>query len=150
METNQLEPIRKKAQDAVDCGEIQNLFGRYQYLHAIVQDQRIPSLFSDSEPDIRVDLGDGVIEGQEPVKAYYACQTPYKGQLNARALLNPMIEIAGDGNTAKGLWVTAGTETFVTWNENPTAENFPSHTACNTMKPIKSTKWRIGSGIVLA
>lgn len=112
------------AQKAVDRGDLENLFGRYLYLHSVVQDSRIPALFSEKQEDIRLDLSTGVIEGQVNLRAYFESQKPHRGQMLGRTLLNPMIEIAADRETAKGLFVAAGHDTFVSYDK-PSFEEYP-------------------------
>lgn len=123
-ELERVDQLLKDAQNAYDRSEIENLFGSYMYLHSLVQDSRTLSFFAQTKEDIRIDLGNGIIEGREDLAAYFASKTPLKGQMLGRSLVNPMIVVAGDGETAKGLWVTAGHDTFVTYEE-PDPKEFP-------------------------
>lgn len=120
----QVDEMLRDARQAADRWELESLFGRYQYWHSVVKDGRIPALFSQKKEDVRVDFGNGVIEGQADIRDFFESQKPHRGQMLGRTLLNPMIEIAQDGETAKGLFVAAGHDTYVSYDK-PDFKEFP-------------------------
>lgn len=107
-----LAALRLKAERARARGEIESLFGRYTLLQSILEEEKIPELFAQKTPGVTVRMsGYGTMHGIEGVKKLYNDKNPkYKGRLNVHAALGPIIEIARDGLTAKGLWFLDGEE----------------------------------------
>ena len=96
--------------------EIQNLMGTYTVNHVPKNMADHVELFALEMPDVSVEVGDrGVYRGPEAVKALFG-QTftmDLKGNLLIHYLATPMIEVAGDGKTAKGVWRSPGIEAVV-------------------------------------
>ena len=104
--------LRLKIERARARSEIESLFGRYTMLQSILEEEKIPDLFAQKTPGVKVRMaGYGTMHGIAGVKKLYTDRNPkYKGRLNVHAALGPIIEIAGDGQTAKGLWFLDGEE----------------------------------------
>jgi hypothetical protein len=94
--------------------EIQNLMGRYQVLHTPKTFWRTPELFALKQPDVSVEIAMwGVYIGAEQIKRHYQkilASSP-AGTMFEHHLTTPMIEVAEDGQTAKGVWISPGHET---------------------------------------
>lgn len=108
--------LRATAQTARDRGDIQNLFSRYMYLHNAFHDPEIVPLWAKKgTPGIRAQYSNnGVYTSWDSIMAYHAQRPNPKGKLVFHYLASPLIEVAADGQTAKGLFVMAGVESGLT------------------------------------
>ena len=98
--------LEYNAQVAVDKLEIQNLMGRYMYRHSLIMDGEIPELYATTVEVTRHDVGRGIYVGLEGIKRYHTSKRPrYRGKQIIHNQCNPIIEVAKDGQTAKGLWI---------------------------------------------
>lgn len=97
--------------------EITNLMGRYQYLHAAHMDQQILDELWAKDPGIHMEEGpygvylydrNGVADFY--TQKYQMNQPAQPGRLTLTSISTPVIEVAGDGKTAKGVWISFGTE----------------------------------------
>lgn len=100
-----------------DREQIENLMGRYQYLFSAYQCTEIlQQLWSKDEGIHLEDGASGVyLYDRNGVGDYYRQRfgegTPaLPGHMRMDALTNPVIEVAKDGKTAKGLWISIGHE----------------------------------------
>jgi hypothetical protein len=96
---------------------IQNLMGRYTVNWVPKNVHRALDFYALDQPDVSVEIADrGVFIGPEAVKLFFAELSPMSqvvGNLLIHYLASPMIEIAGDGQTAKGVWRSPGIEAVV-------------------------------------
>ena len=113
------EIYRKKIQRLDDIQEIQNLMGRYVYEHEVMKDPEFAdTIYAQKAPDVSWEVAHiGFFQGKEGVKKILQAHgpdsgTPAPGTLFLHALCTPVIEIAGDGKTAKGVWHSPGAETM--------------------------------------
>lgn len=123
-----------------DKREIQNLAGKYVTSLLLMRDSTIFDDFWAGSGDVCLSFNDGSYVGEEAVRGYYAASAeitakksafirdlfPEKlgdlfdeeifgvGQLRAMPITTPVIEIAEDGKTAKGIWHVQGSENGVT------------------------------------
>ncbi len=106
-----LEKLAKLTQEAKDIAEIKNLFATYQFNHSLIYDENTMEmeLFAQHQDDVRHDWGE-VLEGKEELEKYYVGRPRYRGKMILHALANPIIYVAEDGKTAKGLWLSVGHE----------------------------------------
>ena len=114
--------------------EIKNLMGKYVSSQLLNWEGKIYDLFWSKRDDVCLGFNDGYYKGADAVKGYfeaYAAATMIKsktlqaifpeelgklsdeelygvGPFKARPLTSPFIEVAGDGQTAKGIWMSAG------------------------------------------
>jgi hypothetical protein len=98
--------------------ELTNLMGRYQYLHTGGQMNLIGrELFAYDLPDARCEYGPLGVFGPEKSLAFFDAMTEAftagKGQcspglLELHQITTPVLEVAGDNQTAKGLWMSTG------------------------------------------
>jgi hypothetical protein len=95
-----------------DRAAVENLFSRYMYLHSAFQDRQIPALWvKKGTPGIHAQYSNnGVYTTWDSVMVYHQDRPHPTGKLVFHYSANPMIEVAADGKTAKGLWVVAGVE----------------------------------------
>ena len=96
--------------------ELHNLMGRYtvnfspQYMH------RALDFYALDRPDVSVEIADrGVYVGAETLRKLFGAQfaMSLKGNLLIHYLATPMIEVARDGQSAKGVWRSPGIEAVV-------------------------------------
>jgi hypothetical protein len=107
----------KTIQMLKDVHEVQNLMGRYIYLHEVNRDSEFPdTIYAQKTPGVSAEVatagayvGKGIRKMFEPMPGMPA--GPMKGGLFTHPLTTPVIEIAGDGKTAKGIWISPGYET---------------------------------------
>lgn len=123
-----------------DKREIQNLAGKYVTSLLIMRDSTIFDDFWAGAEDVCLSFNDGSYVGPDAVRGYFAAnaeitakksefiraQFPEKlgalsseeifgvGQLRAMPITTPVIELAEDGKTAKGIWHVQGSENGVT------------------------------------
>lgn len=118
-----------------DQRAIKNLMGKYANLVILNREGEILERFwSNNETDLYLGFNDGAYEGREAIDAYYKAtveRTTLVGKLlqkrfpeelgdksdeelygvgpfKVRPLASPVIEVASDGATAKGLWYCQG------------------------------------------
>jgi SnoaL-like domain len=101
---------------AKDRGEIENLFSTYMYLHNAFGDEEIiPLWVKPGTPGIRAQYSNiGVYTTWESVTEYHRDRPAPKGKLILHYTTTPVIEVAADGETAKGLWIMTGLESGLT------------------------------------
>jgi hypothetical protein len=100
--------------------DVQNLMSRYTYYQsAAMQDETI-SLFAQHTPGTRAEMLWGVYDGLDSVKKCYKLDHLQHSDLKKRAgvmqidtLTTPIIQVAGDGKTAKGVWISPGLDSTV-------------------------------------
>jgi hypothetical protein len=123
-----------------DCREVQNLMGKFVTAMQLKKDTEIPAAFWAGADDVSLGFNGGFYVGQEAVKGYFAYRDertkaesavikslfPEKtkgltekelygvGQMTINPITTPLVELSGDGKTAKGLWHTFGLENGVT------------------------------------
>lgn len=100
-----------------DIQEIHNIMGRRAYLHSAGRhDREIEELWS-TQDDVVFEAEDmGAWTKLSSIKRSYVTGNPFphgtKGLLVEHTLTTPVVEIAEDGLTAKGVWISPGHETF--------------------------------------
>ncbi len=115
--------------------EIHNIMGRYQYLIMGEKYDALTELWAQTIPDVSIEVYDfGVYVGLQRIKEFFIdalkglsvahgenmkkqfpgkkFEKPSAGLLMEHDLTTPVIEVAGDGKTAKGVWFSPGYETF--------------------------------------
>jgi hypothetical protein len=113
-----------RAQAVID---INNLMGKYTFYARYAMYNRVLSFFADRE-DISLEVADlGVYIGKAKIADFYkkycaAFDGKGYGVLHEHAVSTPVIEVAGDGLTAKGVWLSPGHEAFPTNREDANVE----------------------------
>lgn len=98
--------------------DLMNLMGRYQYLHTGGQMSVIGrELFAYDQPDSRCEYGPLGVFGPEKSLAFFDAMSElftagqgqcHPGLLEIHQITTPVLEVAGDNQTAKGLWMSTG------------------------------------------
>jgi hypothetical protein len=92
--------------------EIQNLMGRYEYLTIVGDYSAIIELYAKNTPDLFVNIGvRGHWVGKDaPRRAWenFIRKPRNAGTLAIHPINTPVIEVAGDGKTAKAVWIANG------------------------------------------
>lgn len=96
--------------------EISNVIGRYQSLHSASRQPEIVELFAKETPGGKIVMGPGVYEGFEGVKKLFLgsiaeAERDLTGRLNIHEVVSPIIEVAGDAQTAKAQISSIGCDT---------------------------------------
>jgi hypothetical protein len=112
----------EQVQMLADLHEIQNLFSRFLYLHLAGLDEETAGQFAQETPGVRAEFPTiGIYDGIESVRRFYVgagkhVEGDRLGHLHLHTLTTPVIEVARDGQTAQGVWISPGVETAP--NEN--------------------------------
>lgn len=96
--------------------DIQNLMGTYTVNHVPKNMHDHIELFAMERDDVSVEVGDrGRYVGPDAVRALFGQQfaMPLEGNMLIHYLATPMIEVAGDGKTARGVFRSPGVEAVV-------------------------------------
>ena len=106
--------LEKKVQRLEDAYETQNLMGKYSYYCTLSMWDKVAGLFAQKTPGVTAEIADGgVWEGLEGIKRLWPGIHAHNlegrpGNLVQHDLTTPVVEVAGDGKTAKGLWNSPG------------------------------------------
>ncbi|WP_405970534.1 nuclear transport factor 2 family protein [Streptomyces sp. NBC_00988] len=97
--------------------QIQNLMGRYSFWHTANMHRECLELFAMKTPDVRAEMVWGVYEGPGSIDRLYPgfhtwTDGDAKGKMHMHTITTPVIEVADDLRTAKGVWVSPGHETL--------------------------------------
>jgi len=140
-----VEKQQKEIQMLRDVHEIQNFMGRYIYLHEINKDHTFPdTIYAQKTPGVSGEVAHGgVWLGIDGMKRMYAGmdKMPMKGMLFTHPLTTPVIEIAGDGKTAKGVWISPGYETRIDEEGKPLGCFCYTKYGCDFVK--EDAQWKI-------
>jgi len=116
--------VGERLQHIEDMLEIQNLMGRYVYLHTAAQFQQLSDMFAKKTPGVRAEMPWGLYEGNESIQRLFVDYHIFmagdrKGYMVMQPITTPVIEVARDGKTAKGLWIASGTRTEARPGQKP-------------------------------
>jgi hypothetical protein len=111
------EKQNKRLQRLEDIDEIQKLMSRYVYMHEVGRDPEFTDmLFAKKTPGVSWEVAHmGYFRGRDGIKKTldaHGIMSKGPGKLFIHTLTTPVIEIAGDGKTAKGVWISPGAETM--------------------------------------
>lgn len=107
--------LEEKVQRLLDIQEIRNLTARYEYLMFNNQLDEIMDLFT-KRADAYVDCeGIGVLRGEAGIHKFMvewhsSLNGDKNGVFSIHTLSTELIEVAEDGRTARGLWISPGAE----------------------------------------
>jgi len=111
------EALEKKIQRAIDALEIQNLMSVYAYYHLAGMSEDEVGLFARKTPGVKLQHNRGIYDGIEGVRKFIVGTAKvdgtlesHVGQMHLHAATTPVIQVAGDGKTAQGLWISPGAE----------------------------------------
>lgn len=109
--------LEKQVARTADRGAVENLFSNYMYYHNAFQDDPyvVDMWVKKGTPGIRAQYSNlGVYTTWESVIEYHRDRPTPEGKLILHYTTTPSIQIAEDGQTARGLWIMAGTESGLT------------------------------------
>lgn len=129
--------------------EIQNLMARFEYFHTARMHGEVAKLFTSEREDVFFSLdGIGIFSGQEGIKRLFTRFFPLiqgpdpRGLMRIHAVTSSVLEVAGDGKTARGVWVSPGHETATPpGGSKPVATWVWSYLECDFIKD--SSGWKI-------
>ena len=97
--------------------EIQNVVGTYAVMHTPKTFKYVPdAIFAMKQPDVSATIAMwGTYLGPEQIRTLYTKlhDEPLVGTMFEHHFTTPMLQVAGDGQTAKGVWFSPGHETPV-------------------------------------
>jgi len=116
IDAERLERLERQVQRVTDYQEISNLHGRYNHLVLGHHWEPILAMFAQHTPGVTAEVAEsGVFHGTEGVRRVFVDMLGklynYPGMLALHELTTPVIEVARDGRTAKGMWFTWGANT---------------------------------------
>ena len=142
-----LKSLEERIQRLEDIHEIQNLFSRYEYYHTADMQEETVELYAQKAPDVSAEIANwGVYVGIEGIKRLFlglhrqGGEEALIGGMHMHTLTTPVIEVAGDGKTAKGVWISPGHETMKA-GEKPQAAWCWLKYGCDFIK--EDGKWKI-------
>ena len=110
--------LEERIQRLEAVNEIQNLMSRYEYLHTAGLHEKTAEMFAKKAPGVKATFPAwGVYEGTESIRRAFVGVHSFQdgdriGKMRMHTLTTPVIEVAGDGKTAKGVWISPGHETM--------------------------------------
>lgn len=109
-----IQALEGELQRMKDVQAIHNLMGRYTVNWVPKNLTQQANFYALDEPDVSVEIGDrGVYKGPEAVRSLFEdtfTNPALRGVLLIHYLATPMIEVAEDGLTARGVWRSPGIE----------------------------------------
>lgn len=139
--------LEEKVQRALDYQEVQNVMSKHMYLYGACKHQEeIDQCWAMKQPDVRWTYNGCVYEGEDFIKFYVTgwedrimahqeevakwypadvvMENAGMGSIRAHVQTTPIIEIAGDGKTAKGVWYSNG---LCAWIDGNTGKPFSAN-----------------------
>jgi hypothetical protein len=104
---------RQKIQRLKDLQEVQNVMSRYEYYHVANMKEEMIDLFARRTAGVSSGNVNTVSVGFDNVARFMRSVGgggDNIGSLNLHALTTPVIEVAADGKTAQGIWISPGAE----------------------------------------
>lgn len=108
--------IEQKLQKLKDIQDVQNVMSRYEYFHVANMKEAMIDLFARKAPGVSSGNNNTVSIGFDKVQAFMravGAGGDNIGSLNLHVLTTPVIEVANDGKTAQGLWISPGAESSI-------------------------------------
>jgi hypothetical protein len=103
-------------QELYDTEQVRKLMAKYVYYSYAREWEHVPPLFA-KRSDIWIDCeGMGTFDGDSGIREFFvkwhkSLEGDGIGTQTLHTLSTEIIEVAGDGKTARGLWISPGTET---------------------------------------
>lgn len=109
---SQIAEMRLQQDRLAARNEVQNIFSRYQSLHNVFRDEEIIDMWvKKGTPGMSSQYTNtGVYTNWDSIMKYHQNRPTPDGKLLVHFTTTPIIEVAGDGETAKGTWIVAGIE----------------------------------------
>jgi hypothetical protein len=107
--------LEEEVERLADLHEIRNLMSRYEYYHVAGLDEQVIALFASKTPGTRLEINRGWYDGIEGVRKFVMSTAKGEenriGHLHLHTITTPLIEVAADGKTAQGIFLSPGVET---------------------------------------
>lgn len=110
---------QQMTQKLMDIHEIKQLMARYEYYHSGGLHRECVALFSQRD-DVKVEIANlGIFDGQDGLRRFFIGANSFaeessanlrKGHMHLHMITTPIIEIAGDSQTAQAIWLSPGAE----------------------------------------
>jgi len=123
-----LEALSKELHRQLAVAECKNVMGKVMYYGVAWLNQNLLELWSQRE-DCRLEMPWGVYEGRQGVERCYLKDfgdrsdpgklEQLKGVMMLYTLDTPIVEVAEDGQSAKGVWVSSGADTWREGDAHP-------------------------------
>ncbi|MBP2643367.1 MAG: hypothetical protein H6Q67_1254 [Firmicutes bacterium] len=136
--------LEEKIQKALDIQAVQNVMSKHAYYHGLgLNIEELENIWSKTAPNVSFAQNSGYWVGYDSIYTYYGTDHTANekaslarlkvnypsltdddlgaGILIMHCLTTPIIEIAGDGQTAKGMWYTPGQITEIGGDGYPNA-----------------------------
>jgi hypothetical protein len=145
--------LEQRIQRALDYQEVANVMSRYEWYLSAGQYDKVVELFAQKTPGVRAEVGSwGVYEGTAGIKRKFGrggldewlqgkTGSLKPGVMNSQTNTTPVIEIAGDSKTAKGVWLCPGLATSLDESGKPKASWSWCKRAADFVK--EDGKWKI-------
>lgn len=110
--------LEERIQHLEDIQDIQNLMGRYSYLHTAGKHKETAELFAENTPGVKAEFPAwGIYDGYESIKRVFVGVHSFQdgdrvGIMRMHTMSTPIVEVAEDGLTARGAWISPGHETM--------------------------------------
>lgn len=109
-------PLERMVQRLEDINEVQRVMARYEYFHIADMRDEMVGLFASKTPGVRTANNNFTIEGFDNVAHFMRTvgvrpDGDRRGALGIHILTTPVIEVASDGKTAQGVWISPGAQT---------------------------------------
>lgn len=101
-------------QDRLEArSSIENLMGRVVFYRLADLEHMATPLFANGDPDLKIQIPPGIFIGGDAAERVFGNPATAKprarpGEMHYHTLVSPVIEVAGDGKTAKALWMSPG------------------------------------------
>ena len=107
-----LDLLEHEAERLRSINEVQNLASMYQYYHQTCTMKRTLELFAMKQPDVMMSMHMGTWEGPDKLRGLYehVLREDPIGSIMEHHMTTPVIVVAQDNQTAKGVWFTPGVE----------------------------------------
>jgi hypothetical protein len=111
--------LEQRLQRIEDINRIKNLMSKLEFLHAAGREEEAMQLFALDTPGVSAEVGNwGVYEGREGIErislgVHKNDGADARGFMVMHTLCAPVIQVAGDGKTAKAVWMSPGHETMI-------------------------------------
>jgi hypothetical protein len=110
--------IDQRAARLEAAAQVRNVMGRYSYWHSANMHAECVDLFALGTPGVRAEMMWGVYDGADGIRKLYEGWHRHLGpaadvgSMHMHTLTSPVIEVAGDLRTARGVWISPGHETM--------------------------------------
>lgn len=134
--------LQRMVQRERDAREVANVMAKRAAWYVMGRGDLYVELFARKQPDVSFSMnGNHILVGYDKVKAAFGKDNSAKaGDVRVHALLSPIIEVAEDGQTAKGFWQTSGPG-FQVASGNPAAQIAWENYAVDFIK--EDGQWKI-------